>query len=375
MPLFFRWALLAWPLACLAQPGPDPDEVERRRKNCLRYKGGPAGVRKPGDLNATFEPILRGEAYQEYSPKVLSTDPWVVYFETLLSETEVQALEANMFDHEDQKNKFMKSAAGGGGGKHQGRNSETAFCIGRCDSDSSVQNLRARASKITGVPPQNFDLSQSLRYKEGMFYKEHHDNHPTFHYLPCGSRIFTYFVYLSDEGLEGGATFFPRLNIKAPAKRGAAVLFVNTMDDNPMRTDERTNHESQVVTKGEKRGINMWLYQYNFRDQWKRGCTSIELADDLGTIRKAAAEVPQSVIFQNNVKKPMYVYNAPDRRPELYIGEVLPGGNLTVDAADGDVLHVYNKQRGGKLVTKRNVLANSVQRVNLGKSKKPNSEL
>merc|ERR1719230_636896 len=132
---------------------------------------------------------------------------------------------------------------------------------------------------ITGVPPDNFDFSQALRYKKGMYYRTHHDNHPTFHMLPSGSRIFTYFVYPSDVGLEGGATHFPRLKLTAPAKRGAAVLFVNTMDRSPMETDLRTEHESLTVTQGEKRGMNMWLYQYNFRDFWSKGCTTIELAD------------------------------------------------------------------------------------------------
>ncbi|CAK0833235.1 unnamed protein product [Prorocentrum cordatum] len=141
------------------------DEAERMRRFCQRHRGY-AAARNPGDLNATFEPILRGEVFQEYSPRIHSTDPWVVYFEELLSEAEVQALEANMFDHKAQE--FFRSG-GGVDGRHQYRNSETAMCEGRCDEDPSIRRLRERASKISRAPVENFALSEALRYRDGMF--------------------------------------------------------------------------------------------------------------------------------------------------------------------------------------------------------------
>lgn len=344
--------------------GKEEREAERARQGCLRPRAYPA-ARRPGDLNETFVPLLRGEAFQEYSPRVLSTDPWIVYFEALLSEAEALALEANMFDHETQS--FFQSVAGGSG-FHQNRHSETAYCVGRCDEDSSIQGLRERVSRICRVPQENFESSQALRYSEGMYYKEHHDNSPHFLYLPCGARIYTLFVYLSGDDLEGGATSFPRLNLSVPAKRGAAVLFPNTLDSAPMRTDERTAHESEIVTRGEKRGVNMWLFQYDYRTPWRKGCTQVEFADRLGRIRKAAAEATQTVVFNNNLQKPVYIYLVPEwGRPEEYLGEAPPAGNFTVDSADGEVLHVYSRRSGGRLVSKRMVLSNSVQRVNLGR--------
>eukprot|EP00928_Gymnodinium_smaydae_P079929 TRINITY_DN63758_c0_g1_i1.p1 TRINITY_DN63758_c0_g1~~TRINITY_DN63758_c0_g1_i1.p1 ORF type:complete len:369 (-),score=94.67 TRINITY_DN63758_c0_g1_i1:289-1395(-) len=345
----------------------EANNIERQRKKCERSSAFKP-VRVPNDLNATFLPLLNEGAFAELSPKVLSTDPWVIYFETFMSEAEVSAIEAHMF-----KGDFMPSPAGGGSAKHHARHSETAFCIGQCDEHATVQAVRKRASSITGVPPDNFDFSQALRYKEGMFYKTHHDNHPTFHYLPSGSRIFTYFVYLSDEGLEGGATYFPRLGLTAPAKRGAAVLFVNTRDDSPQTTDIRSEHESLPVTKGQKRGMNMWLYQYDYRHFWQQGCTTIELADQLGEYGKAAVEVQPKVIFFNHAKKAvLHIFSIEDRRAERYVGKIEPGSNFTVAAVDGQLLAVRNAASGKKAKTLKEyyVRPNAVQRVNLGKKQK-----
>ncbi|CAK0833236.1 unnamed protein product [Prorocentrum cordatum] len=111
----------------------------------------------------------------------------------------------------------------------------------------------------------------------------------------------------------------------------------------------------------------MWLHQYDFRTFWDKGCVSHELADVWSRTRKVAADAIQTVVFQNNLQKPVHVYYAPWRLPEEYSGEAPPGGSLKVDAADGEVLHVYSKRSGGKLVAKRMVTGSSVQRVNLGK--------
>jgi len=331
-------------------------------------------------LNDTLLPLLRGEAFAEYSPKVLSTDPWIVYFEHFLSEPEVASLEQHLFDAKEEE--FASSSAGGAG-THSARYSETAFCTDSCDDHATVQNARKRAASIVRVPVENFDFSQALRYKEGMFYKAHHDNHPTFHYHPPGARIFTYFVYFSDMGLQGGETFFPKVGIKAPAKRGAAVLFANTMDRNPMESDPRTLHESLPVERGLKKGMNMWLYQYNYRDFWAKSCTTIELADSFGKGGQAAAEERPKVEIANNARKAtVHLYLATFRSrgyvdghsPGEYLGAVAPGASMAVESNDGDVLLVYTKLRGGKLVREYSVKADAFQRFSVGKGAKKQTE-
>lgn len=308
-------------------------------------------------MNKTFVPLLKGEAFAEYSPKVLSTDPWIVYFANFLSESEVQACENHLFFSGDRE--FEPSPAGNDRDDPDPdlpRHSETAFCTGECDTDETVQTVQRKASAITGVPIENFDFIQALRYKPGMYYREHHDNHPTFHYGPSGARIFTYFVYLSDSGLEGGATSFPKLGITAPAKRGAAVLFLNTKDRNPMETDPRTLHESLVVTNGEKRGLNIWLYQYNYRHFWGQNCASIELSDDLGTLGWAASYVIPKITVRHRSGSADAVHiflalvenrgYADDYEPGHYYGAVSPGDSKLVRASDGGVLLFRTSRQG-----------------------------
>jgi len=274
--LFF--ALLCWPRA-LAQRR-TYQQILRAMHRCHRDPTLYPGVRKPHDLNDIFSHVQRGD-FTELSPQVLSTDPWIVYFETFMSDAEVEAITDHMFGAS-----FHQSESGDDSSTHDShRHSETAFCTDECADADIVKTVLVRAGNITHVPAENFDFVQALRYLPGMYYREHHDNHPTFHLLPCGSRIYTMFVYLSDVE-EGGETTFPRLNLTSPAKKGAAVLFVNTLDGDPDKTDSRTTHEAMTVTKGEKRGLNLWLYQYNFKDFWEMDCTSIELADDVGKLRR-----------------------------------------------------------------------------------------
>lgn len=356
-------------------------DVDKERKRCRRPQHL-QGARQPFDLNTTFEPLVSGAAFAELSPKVLSTDPWIVYFENFMTEEEVVALEKHLFANKEEE---FKTSAAGGTGQHQARYSETAFCVNECDNHATLQHVRKRAASVVNTPAENFDFSQALRYKQDMFYKSHHDNHPSFHYSPPGARIFTYFVYFSAAGLEGGETNFPKLGIKAPARRGAAVLFVNTMDRNPMETDPRTLHESLPVQSGLKRGMNMWIYQYNYRDSWKKGCTTIELADEWERSGKAAVEVNPQVTLTNNAKKTsLHVYLASVERrgyvdshtPGRYLGVVEPGKSKTFETVEGDVLLLYSKQTEGRLIKEYSVKANLIQRVNIGKDpKKQNTEL
>jgi len=361
-----------------------PAALESERIRCQRRTSKSSAARKPFDLNTTFLPILESQAFKELEPEVLSVDPWVVYFHKFMTEAEVQACEKHLFAPERESE--FKASAAGGAGKHSARYSETAFCIGACDDHEIIQNVRKRASSIVGVPTDNFDLSQALRYKETMFYKAHHDNHPSFHFGPSGARIFTYFVYLSDKGMQGGETNFPNLQIKAPAKRGAAVLFVNTKDRNPMETDARTLHESLPVTAGQKRGMNMWLYQYNYRDFWSKGCATIELADKLGRYGKAAVDVLPQVTFQNDFEKlTLHVFEVPyasrgyaDHQRSVenpnFVGSIEPGRSLSVDASEGAVFHVKSAKQDGKLVAEKSVIAKRRQTVRLGKSKKQQAQ-
>merc|ERR1740121_1212533 len=282
-------------LAVLAGPAPLLSQVittakfERLKQVCRRPPDAPA-ARNPHDLNETLGPILRGEAFAELGPRVLSSDPWVIVFDRFLSEEEMVDIDSTLFEKNEAN--FQASVADRTTLKSQARHSETAFCIGACDKSAASQLVQSRASAIARTPVENIDFVQALRYREGMFYKRHHDNRESFKFLPCGTRTFTFFVYLSDVE-EGGGTYFPLLDLTVQPRRGRAVLFQDTLDSDPMTSDGRTEHEALPVISGLKRGLNVWLYQYSYKAFWGQGCTGIAFADMLaGYIKPSDAPPP-----------------------------------------------------------------------------------
>jgi len=133
--------------------------------------------------------------------------------------------------------------------------------------------------------------------------------------------------------------------------------------------------------------MNMWLYQYNYRDFWKKGCTSIELADDLGSIGRPAVTVAPQVMFLNHAKKAtVHIFAAgwnsrgyagEERNYDQwakYVGPLAPSENLTVSSAEGNVLLVRAKKQQGKLLMEVPVSGQKMQRIHLGKRSKEAKE-
>ena len=97
----------------------------------------------------------------------------------------------------------------------------------------------------------------------GDFYVTHNDYVDTGTVLPCGPRILTFFLYLSDVE-EGGETAFPDLGIVIKPKKGKALLWPSVQSKDLEKMDVRTNHEARVVVNGRKYGANVWIHSYNY---------------------------------------------------------------------------------------------------------------
>jgi len=82
----------------------------------------------------------------------------------------------------------------------------------------------------------------------------------------------TFFLYLSDVE-EGGETDFPLLNIGVKPKKGKALLWPSTLDDQPLEVDRRTVHQAKPVIKGRKFAANSWIHSHNFVKPNLWGCT------------------------------------------------------------------------------------------------------
>jgi hypothetical protein len=161
-----------------------------------------------------------------------------------------------------------------------------------------------RAENLTRVPQANSEFVQVLQYgpvwewgsnprtsrcalatccslsafgphigaEVGQYYGGHHDYIPAHAQLPCGPRVFTLFMYLS-EVEEGGETTFERLGLRATPKKGRALLWPSTFDDRPLVQDHRTFHEARPVIRGVKHAANLWVHQFDFKEAHRLGCS------------------------------------------------------------------------------------------------------
>ncbi len=78
-----------------------------------------------------------------------------------------------------------------------GRTSNNGWCTGECERHPKVRNVLSKIEDVTGVPRENYESFQVLRYDPGQYYKTHHDFGDDDVSLACGPRILTFFLYLS----------------------------------------------------------------------------------------------------------------------------------------------------------------------------------
>ena len=244
----------------------------------------------PGDLNHLFERIITEEHYQQYEPKVLSMPaqnpttntslaadgttsipdgPWLVVLEKFLTPDECQHLQ----DLGHQEGYHLSSdVEGATTAKYSAaRTSTNAWCIGRCAQDPVVQAVTDRMVNLTGIPYENYEYLQLLRYEQGQHYHRHHDFADYHLDRQYGARVLTVFLYLNTVE-EGGGTNFPVVNVTVEAKMGRAVIWPSILNDRPKERDDRTDHAALHVIKGIKYGANAWIHQNNFRIPYSSNC-------------------------------------------------------------------------------------------------------
>lgn len=158
---------------------------------------------------------------------------------------------------------------------------------------------------MTGIPEQNHESLQLLKYEPGQYYLPHNDFIEAHTTQSHGPRLLTFFVYFNEvEG--GGGTRFPKLNgLTVEPKEGRVLIWPSSMDDDLMKDDRRTDHEAMAVTKvsvgqqfflfipvtillttqhshyhfwsptkGEKYAANAWIHTRDFQTGFAAGCPS-----------------------------------------------------------------------------------------------------
>lgn len=104
-------------------------------------------------------------------------------------------------------------------------------------------------------PIENAELLQLTRYRQGQEYQPHYDYFNIEEGKPVHKvdRCATALLYLND-GFEGGATVFPRLNITVFPRQGDMLYF-----EYPRDVADLTLHAGEAVIKGEKRIASLWI--------------------------------------------------------------------------------------------------------------------
>ena len=216
-----------------------------------------------GTIDETFEELISGPL----QARVLHRDPWVLEIDSFLSDEEADRLVAAA-GHNFEQSRFL------GDEKVQGerpRTSTTSWCnVPSCLDDPTFVAVRTRISAAVRVPWLNSEHLQLLRYYEGQYYREHHDqiSPPE---SAWGPRLYTFFMYLSDVE-EGGETRFTRLNITVAPRKGSAILWPSVHPSDVLATDERTSHEALPVVRGTKYAANFWVHLYDFQTYHGAGC-------------------------------------------------------------------------------------------------------
>jgi len=126
-----------------------------------------------------------------------------------------------------------------------------------------VSGISDKVAQILGLPLENQEDLQVVKYGVGGFFKPHYDNCMD-NYEMCesmvkksGYRHCTFLIYLNDVE-DGGETCFTKLKKCIKPRKGKAVLFYNTdKEDGHILTSE---HTGTPVKKGEKWICNKWVH-------------------------------------------------------------------------------------------------------------------
>lgn len=138
-------------------------------------------------------------------------------------------------------------------------------------------DLEDRFEKVTHIPKSHYEPMQVVEYNQGDFFSDHYDTSSCDHIgdrkldelrnvklrrsLPCdeGSRRQgTLIVYLTDEEAgAGGATYFPKLNVRVTPKKGRAMFFRPTRADGS--TDPLLLHSAETLLAGRKLLMQQWM--------------------------------------------------------------------------------------------------------------------
>ena len=197
----------------------------------------------------------------------LSWRPRVCLFHGFLSADEAAALIA-LADRQEACATHSAGAARTSSGCWLPRCDAPAHLWRSADERLLVTSVEERISHATGIPLPHGEPSQILRYARGQRYTLHpdfFDPKDACELANGGNRQATMLIYLSSLAhADGGATHFPRAELRVQPRCGDALLWWNTRCDG--RVDPSSAHAGEeVVSSTSKWVLSKWLRQRPFQ--------------------------------------------------------------------------------------------------------------
>lgn len=153
------------------------------------------------------------------------------------------------------------------GAQRENYRTSSGAWLGADDAPEAQAKLRALVVEVTGLPHENQESIQVLRYELGQEYREHQDFwHPGTDYYDeqmarGGQRAWTVMLYLNTVP-GGGGTRFPRLGIDVLPATGKLLAWRNTLDG---ELNYDSLHAGLPVAEGVKWVAVTWVREAAFK--------------------------------------------------------------------------------------------------------------
>ena len=171
---------------------------------------------------------------------------------------------------EEAKSEIARSEVVGEGGRGQVNSVRTSYGMFITRHADMPANLRLRTvvAAFAGIPEENIEATQVLRYEPGQFYRAHPDyfwEGQKEHLSRGGQRFATVLTWLNDVE-SGGETGFPSAAdgpIRLSPVRGSSILFYSLKVDGAV--DYTSMHEAYPPNNGSMKWVAVnWIRQHRF---------------------------------------------------------------------------------------------------------------
>jgi len=188
---------------------------------------------------------------------LFSSDPIIYVVDDFISEDECQEF-INC-----SKDKLQPATVVGLDNEQKLKDRTNEFAWLEHHANESIHEVSKRLSILVQMPIRNAEMFQVVHYESGTEYKPHFDSFDQStelgkkYWEPGGQRMITALIYLNDVE-DGGATYFPELNISINPKKGNVLVFHNTISETT-NINPRSLHAGMPVSSGEKWAANLWF--------------------------------------------------------------------------------------------------------------------